>query len=89
MGSSLFPNYTLEKNPYIKLRFWNIFVGVNKSSGDKVSIFIFDKKKLDKKPENEKKTILQLLKRQPESLLKLKNNSKNILKMIYYRICKL
>ena len=82
MGSSLFPNYTLEKNPYIKLCFWNIFVGVNKSSGNKVSIFIFDKKKLDKKPENERKTILQLLKRQPESLLKLKNNSKNILKVI-------
>ena len=82
MGSSLFPNYTLEKNPYIKLRFWQIFVGFNKTSGDKVSIFIFEKKKLDKKPENEQKAILQLLKRQPESLLKIKNNNKNILKVI-------
>jgi hypothetical protein len=49
MGSSLFPNYTLEKNPYIKLRFWQIFQGVNKTSGDKVSVFIFEKKNLDKK----------------------------------------
>ena len=82
MGSSLFPNYTLEKNPYIKLRFWQIFQGVNKTSGDKVSVFIFEKKNLDKKSESEQKTILQLLKRQPESLLKIKNNHKNILKVI-------
>ena len=82
MGSSLFPNYTLEKNPYIKLRFWQIFQGVNKTSGDKVSVFIFEKKNLGKKSESEQKTILQLLKRQPESLLKIKNNHKNILKVI-------
>ena len=82
MGSSLFPNYTLEKNPYIKLRFWQIFQATNKTSGDKVSIFIFEKKNLDKKSETEQKTILQLLKRQPESLLKIKNNHKNILKVI-------
>ena len=58
MGSSLFPNYTLEKNPYLKLKYWQIFRGENKASGDKVSIFIFEKKEIDKKTENEKKTIL-------------------------------
>ena len=82
MGSTLFPNYTLEKNPYMKLKFWQIFCGVNKTSGDKVSVFIFEKKNLDnKKTEDEKKTILYLLKREPENLLKIKNN-KNILKII-------
>ena len=82
MGSSLFPNYTLEKSPYMKLKYWQVFKGVNKTSGDKVSVFIFEKKNLDsKKTEEEKKAILFLLKREPESLSKFKNN-KNILKVI-------
>ena len=81
MGSSLFPNYTLEKSPYLKLRYWQIFRGVHKTSGDKVSVFIFEKKDIDKKTENEKKTILNVLKKEPENLLKIKND-KNILKII-------
>ena len=81
MGSSLFPEYNMEKNPYIKLKFWQIFSANKKSSGEKVSIFIFEKKNLDKNSEKEKNTILQLLKNEPENLLKLKNN-KNCLKVI-------
>ena len=81
MGSSLFPNYTLEKTPYLKLKYWQIFRGENKASGDKVSIFIFEKKEIDKKTENEKKTILNILKKEPENLIKIKND-KNILKVI-------
>ena len=62
MGSSLFPNYTLEKNPYLKLKYWQIFRGENKASGDKVSIFIFEKKEIDKKTENEKKNNIKYIK---------------------------
>ena len=49
MGSSLFPNYTLEKKPYLVLKYWKIFKGVNKASGENISAFIFEKKELDKK----------------------------------------
>ena len=81
MGSSLFPDYTMEKNAYMKLKFWQIFKATKKSTGEKVSIFIFEKKIIDKKTEKEKNIILQLLKKEPEILLKYKNH-KNILKII-------
>ena len=81
MGSSLFPNYTMEKKPYMKLKFWQIFSAIKKASGDKVSIFIFEKKTIDKKNEKEKNIILQMLKKEPETLLKIKSH-KNILKII-------
>ena len=81
MGSSLFPDYTLEKNPYMKLKFWQIFIATKKSTGEKVSVFLFEKKSIDKKTEKEKNVILQLLKKEPDILLKYKNH-KNILKII-------
>ena len=31
MGSSLFPDYTLEKKPYLELKYWKVFKGVHKS----------------------------------------------------------
>ena len=73
MGSSLFPDYTLEKNPYMKLKFWQIFIATKKSTGEKVSVFLFEKKSIDKKTEKEKNVILQLLKKEPDILLKYKN----------------
>ena len=81
MGSSLFPDYTLEKNPYMKLKFWQIFIATKKSTGEKVSVFLFEKKSIDKKTEKEKNVILQLLKKEPDILYKYKNH-KNILKII-------
>ena len=81
MGSSLFPDYTLEKNPYMKLKFWQIFSATKKATGEKVSVFLFEKKSIDKKTEKEKNVILQLLKKEPDILLKYKNH-KNILKII-------
>ena len=81
MGSSLFPDYTLEKNPYMKLKFWQIFIATKKATGEKVSVFLFEKKSIDKKTEKEKNSILQLLKKEPEILQKYKN-LKNVLKII-------
>ena len=81
MGSSLFPDYTLEKNPYMKLKFWQIFIATKKATGEKVSVFLFEKKSIEKKTEKEKNVILQLLKKEPDILLKYKNH-KNILKII-------
>jgi uncharacterized protein YbcI len=54
MGSSLFPDYTMEKNAYMKLKFWQIFKATKKSTGEKVSIFIFEKKLSIKKPKKKK-----------------------------------
>ena len=54
MGSSLFPYYTLEKNPYMKLKFWQIFIATKKSTGEKVSVFLFEKKVLIKKQKKRK-----------------------------------
>ena len=82
MGSSLFPNYTLEKNPYLELQYWKIFKGTNKSTGDIISAFIFEKKILDKKAEKEKDNILLCLRKEPETLIRGKNKHKNFLNMI-------
>ena len=82
MGSSLFPNYTLEKKPYLVLKYWKIFKGVNKTSGENFSVFIFEKKNLDKKTEKEKKTILFYLRKEPETLIRGKNKHKNFLTVI-------
>ena len=82
MGSSLFPDYNLEKTPYMKLRYWQIYKAINKSTGESLSAFIFEKKNLEKKTEEEKNTILLLLKKEPESLIKGKNKHKNFLKVI-------
>ena len=57
MGSSLFPDYNLEKTPYMKLRYWQIYKAINKSTGESLSAFIFEKKNLEKKTEEEKKQL--------------------------------
>ena len=82
MGSSLFPNYTLEKKPYLVLKYWKIFKGVNKASGENISAFIFEKKELDKKNEKDKTNILFCLRKEPETLIRGKNKHKNFLKVI-------
>ena len=82
MGSSLFPNYALEKKPYLELQYWKIFKGTNKSTGENISAFIFDKKVLDKKPEKEKDNILLCLRKEPETLIRGKNKHKNFLNVI-------
>ena len=82
MGSSLFPNYTLEKKPYLVLKYWKIFKGVNKASGENISAFIFEKKELDKKNEKDKSNILFCLRKEPETLIRGKNKHKNFLKVI-------
>ena len=55
MGSSLFPDYNLEKTPYMKLRYWQIYKAINKSTGESLSAFIFEKKKSRKKNRRRKK----------------------------------
>ena len=82
MGSSLFPNYTLEKKPYLELKYWKIFKGTNKATGETISAFIFEKKLLDKKSEKEKENILLCLRKEPETLIRGKNKHKNFLTVI-------
>ena len=82
MGSSLFPNYTLDKKPYLELKFWKIFKGTNKATGDNISAFIFEKKILDKKSEKERDNILMCLRKEPETLIRGKNKHKNFLTII-------
>ena len=82
MGSSLFPDYTLEKKPYLELKYWKIFKGVNKSTGENVSVFLFEKKALDKVSEREKQNILLCLRKEPETLIRGKNKHKNFLTII-------
>jgi len=82
MGSSLFPNYTLDKKPYMELKYWKIFKGVNKTTGENVSVFIFEKKAIEKKPEKEKQSILLCLRKEPETLVRGKNMHKNFLTVI-------
>ena len=82
MGSSLFPNYTLEKKPYLELKYWKIFKGINKSTGESISAFIFEKKLLDKKTEKEKDNILLCLRKEAETLIRGKNKHKNFLTVI-------
>ena len=82
MGGSLFPDYTLEKKPYLELKYWKVFKGVHKSSGENISAFIFEKKILDKKPEKEKQNILLCLRKEPETLIRGKNKHKNFLTVI-------
>ncbi len=82
MGSSLFPNYTLDKKPYLELKYWKIFKGVNKTTGENASVFIFEKKLVEKKPEKEKQSILLCLRKEPETLLRGKNMHKNFLTVI-------
>ena len=82
MGSSLFPDYNLEKKPYLELRFWKIFKGEKKSTGEKISAFIFEKKILDKKSEKEKDNILLCLRKEPETLIRGRNKHKNFLTVI-------
>ena len=79
MGSSLFPNYTLEKKPYLELKYWKIFKGANKATGETISAFIFEKKLLDKKSEKEKENILLCLRKEPETLIRGNNKHKNFL----------
>lgn len=82
MGSSLFPNYTLDKKPYLELKYWKIFKGVSKTTGENVSVFIFEKKSIDKKSEKEKQSILLCLRKESETLLRGKNMHKNFLTMV-------
>ena len=82
MGSSLFPNYTLEKKPYLELKFWKIFKGTSKTKGDNISAFIFEKKVLDKRSEKERENILLCLRKEPETLIRGKNKHKNFLTII-------
>ena len=82
MGSSLFPNYDIEKKPYLELKYWKIYKGSNKTTKQCVSVFNFEKKNLDKKPEKERENILTYLRKEPESLIKGKNKHKNFLTII-------
>ena len=82
MGSSLFPNYALEKKPYLELQYWKIFKGTNKATGENISAFMFEKKILDKKSEKEKENILLCLRKEPETLIRGKNKHKNFLNVI-------
>ena len=47
MGNSLFNEYEIEKNPFLKDGFWKIYKGTHKESKRPVSFFFFDKKELN------------------------------------------
>ena len=71
MGSSLTKNYELDKEPYMHgglHNLWKVYRAKKKDRGNMdVSVFIFEKKQLEKKKlsQNQKDEILSMLKKEP------------------------
>ena len=82
MGNSLFNEYEIEKNPFLKDGFWKIYKGTHKESKRPVSIFFFDKKELNNFSEKDKENILLCLRKDAESIIKGTNQHKNFLNAV-------
>ena len=82
MGNSLFNEYEIEKNPFLKDGFWKIYKGTHKESKRPVSIFFLDKKELNNFSEKERENILLCLRKDAESVIKGTNQHKNFLNAV-------
>jgi|LauGreDrversion4_2_1035121.scaffolds.fasta_scaffold101760_3 hypothetical protein len=86
MGSQLTKNYEVDKEPYIHgglHGLWKIYRGKKKDRNNMdVSVFIFEKKTLDKKKlsQNQKDEIVAILKKDAQNLAKLRHP--NLLSLI-------
>ena len=82
MGNSLFNEYEIEKNPFLKDGFWKIYKGIHKESKRPVSVFFFDKKELNNFSEKDRENILLCLRKDAESVIKGTNQHKNFLNAV-------
>jgi SCY1-like protein 2 len=76
MGNPLLKNYNIDKAPFTQggLRdLWDIYHGSRKDRQQDVSIFIHEKKNLDKYSKEEKEEILNVLKKEAGALAKFKH----------------
>lgn len=77
MGQSLLKNYTVEKENYMVGGYnclWKIHKGKSKlKEGDLASVFVFDKKSLDKFKEKDREEILNILRKEANFLLKFRH----------------
>ena len=77
MGQQLLKNFSVDKDVYMTGGFnnlWNIHKGYSKlKEGDLASIFVFEKRKLEKFKEKEKEEILVILRKEANFLLKFKH----------------
>jgi SCY1-like protein 2 len=86
MGSSLTKNYDLDKEPYMHgglHNLWKVYRGKKKDAGNRdCSVFIFEKKTLDKKKigQTQKDEIINMLKKEAQNLMKLRHP--NLLSLI-------
>ncbi len=86
MGSQLTKNYEVDQDPYMHgglHNLWKVYRGKKKDRNMMdVSIFIFEKKILDKKKmsQNQRDEIITILKKDPSSLAKLRHP--NLLNLI-------
>lgn len=79
MGSSLTKNYEVEKEPYMHAglhNLWKVYRAKKKDRNNMdCSLFIFDKKNLDKKKlsQTQRDEICNILKKDPQNLTKLRH----------------
>ena len=76
MGTSLLKNYTVDKDPYMSGGFknmWKIYKGTPKTRPGSASVFVFEKKALDKFSKEEREEVLNILRREVTSLAKYKH----------------
>jgi SCY1-like protein 2 len=76
MGNSLLRNYNIDKDPHLSSGFknlWKIYNGSRKDRKQDVSIWVIEKKSLDKYPKDEREEILNVLKKEANSLIKYKH----------------
>lgn len=76
MGNPLLKNYNMERDPFLSGGFgnlWKIYKGSRKDRKQDVSVFVLDKKVLDKFPREEREEILSVLKKEAAALSKFKH----------------
>ena len=73
MGNSLLKNFNIDKDPYLTGGFknlWKIYNGSRKDRKQDVSVFVLEKKVLDKYSKDEREEILNILKKEANSLIR-------------------
>jgi SCY1-like protein 2 len=76
MGNSLLRNYNIDKDPHLSSGFknlWKIYNGSRKDRKQDVSVWVIEKKALDKYSKDEKEEIINVLKKEANSLIKYKH----------------
>jgi SCY1-like protein 2 len=76
MGNSLLRNYDVSKEPHLSGGFrnlWKIYKGSRKDRKQDVSIFVLEKKAIDKYSKDEREEIINILKKEAALLVKFKH----------------